>query len=249
MLLHGVDFSGADSGGAAKIRVVTRDLDDPRAALCLEPRSDRERLKRTILASASDGRSHVWRIDAPFSLPLETLEAHRVGPTWLDMARWMREFGTPRGWRVALRDTSRREPRRTCDRVFHAPMAPMNLRVFKQTWTLICEVLLPLAEAGLRIDALYEMPSPATLVEGCPASVLFLREWPARGYKGQGEPPRALRTELVKRLDREGLRVPKPMADEAIADEEGDLLDAILLVTDPVAGPPPAEAVREGWIR
>jgi hypothetical protein len=79
--------------------------------------------------------------------------------------------------------------------------------------------------------------------------VLHLREWPARGYKGKGEPPRALRAELLKRLDRDGLRVPKPMADEAIADEEGDLLDAILLVTDPVAGPPPAEAVREGWIR
>jgi hypothetical protein len=249
VLLHGVDFSGADSGGAAKIRIVTRDLADARAPLRPEPRSDREKLKRTILASASDGRSHVWRIDAPFSLPLETLEAHRVGPTWLDMARWMREFGTPRGWRVALRDTSRREPRRTCDRVFHAPMAPMNLRVFKQTWTLICEVLLPLAEAGVRIDAVHETASPATLVEGCPASVLHLREWPARGYKGKGEPPRALRAELLKRLDRDGLRVPKPMADEAIADEEGDLLDAILLVTDPVAGPPPAEAVREGWIR
>jgi hypothetical protein len=249
VLLHGVDFSGADSGGSAKIRVVTRDLADLRSPVRVEPRADRERLKRTILASASDGRPHLWRIDAPFSLPLETLEAHRVGPAWLDMARWMRDFGTPRGWRVALRDTSRREPRRTCDRVFHAPMAPMNLRVFKQTWTLICEVLLPLAESGLRIDAVHEVRSPATLVEGCPASVLFLRDWPSRGYKGKGEPPRLVRADLVKRLERDGLRIPKPVADDAISDEEGDLLDAILLVTDPVAGPPPAEAVREGWIR
>ena len=31
LVIHGVDFSGADSGGAAKIRVVTRDMSDLRA--------------------------------------------------------------------------------------------------------------------------------------------------------------------------------------------------------------------------
>lgn len=129
-------------------------------------------------------------------------------------------------------------------------MAPMNLRLFKQTWTLVCEVLLPLAEAGVRIEPVAASGDGRIVVaEGCPASVLQARGWPHRGYKGRGDPPRQRRAELLDRLVHEdGFEIAAAIAEQAITDEEGDVLDAILLVTDPLCGPPPAEAVREGWV-
>jgi len=245
--LVGVDFSGAEGGGRAKIRLVERSLDDPEAPIRSGGRADRERLRRLILDSL-EGEPSLWRIDAPFSLPIETLAEHSIDRDWLTMARWMREFGSPRGWRTALREASRREPRRACDRAFGTPMAPMNLRVFKQTWTLVADLLLPLAEAGASIEPVHRTRSPATIVEGCPASVLRAKEWPVRGYKGGGDPPRERRREILTAVRREGVRVPTALAREAIEDEEGDLLDAILLATDPFQGPPPVEASVEAWI-
>lgn len=248
MTIFGVDFSGADAGGAAKIRIACRDLEG--GPVVLPPRVGREGLREAILAAAAADRPQLWRIDAPFSLPLETLAAHAVEGGWRAMAEWMRSFGSPRAWRTVLRDRSRREPRRACDLAARTPMAPMNLRLFKQTWTLVCEVLLPVAEAGVRIEPLEVSGGGRVVVaEGCPASVLQQRGWPHRGYKGRGEPPRQRRAELLERLRREDrLGIDASIAEEAIADEEGDLLDAILLVTDPQCGPPPAEARLEGWV-
>ena len=89
------------------------------------------------------------------------------------VARWMQEQGSPRMWRTAVRGLTRREPRRACDAAMSTPMSPLNLRVFKQTWTFICEVLLPLAEEGVRIEPCVAGTSNAVVIcEGCPASVL-----------------------------------------------------------------------------
>jgi hypothetical protein len=248
VILHGVDFSGADSGGAAKIRMVSRDLASPKADIRQQGRFDRRGLVRRVLELAADGGQHLVRIDAPFGLPLETLRRAGVDPTWKGMADWMAAFGSPRRWRSELRVADRKEPRRSCDHAFHTPMAPMNLRVFKQTWTLIAEVLLPLAQAGVRIEPVVATDSPLTVCEGCPASLLRLLGWPDHGYKGQGEPPRRVRADLLRRLMRQGVSVPRDMAEAAEADAEGDLLDAMLLIMDPLQGPPPAEAMVEAWI-
>ena len=235
MILHGVDFSGADSGGAAKIRMVSRDLDAPGSAVRQDGRFDRGALVRRILAMREDGRRHLVRIDAPVGLPLDTLRSFEVTPEWSAMAEWIAGFGSPRLWRGEVRGVDRREPKRVCDTAFRTPMAPMNLRVFKQTWTLIAEVLRPLAQAGV--------------CEGCPASVLRLKGWPDHGYKGAGDPPRRVRADILKRLQgRERLVLAAEMARAAEDDPEGDLLDAILLVTDPLQWVPPVEARVEGWV-
>ena len=71
---------------------------------------------------------------------------------------------------------------------------------------------------------------------------------PDHGYKGAGLPPRQLRERLVRTLDQEHVRIPDRVGQEAIDDEEGDLLDAIILLTDPLQWVPPATANIEGWI-
>lgn len=249
MLLHGVDFSGADSGGAAKIRMVTRDLDCPRSPLQSRGRMDRHLLLRSLQQLATDGRPHLVRIDAPFGLPLETLRRAGVDPSWKSMSAWIASFGSPRAWRSELRASDRREPRRACDEAFRTPMAPMNLRVFKQTWTLIAEVLRPLADRGVRVAPVLAADGASlTVCEGCPASVLKLLGWPDHGYKGKGEPPRARRADLLARLAGQGLVMPVALRQAAEQDPEGDLLDAIVLTLDPLQWVPPAEAMVEGWI-
>ncbi|MFO0826672.1 MAG: hypothetical protein U0572_00860 [Phycisphaerales bacterium] len=250
MLLHGVDFSGAESGGSAKIRIVERNLRTPKEPVVSRGRADRGTLVRMIRESVRDERDHVWRIDAPFALPIESLDEIGVPHEWLAMAQWLRDFGSPRGWRHDMREVSRREPRRFCDRAEHTPMAPMNLRVFKQTWTLICEVLLPLAEDGVRIEPVANTGEPSKVVvcEGCPSSVLQRHGWPTRGYKGKGEPPKGVRAEIAAKLKSLGVIVSDALAKEAVADEEGDLLDAILLVTPPTLTVVPPEALVEAWV-
>ncbi|MEY3026385.1 MAG: hypothetical protein RL136_1679 [Planctomycetota bacterium] len=259
LILHGVDFSGADGGGAAKIRIAEREL-APRSAVRMRGRLDRNGLRKAILESASDGREHLWRIDAPFGLPLEVFRDGRpegLGGelTWRAIAEWMAGFGTAREWRGAMREISRREPKRVCDREFRTPLAPMNLRVFKQTFTVITEILLPLADAGIAIEPVSAGVGDGARVrvcEGCPASVLQRREWPSKGYKGGGEPPRARREEIIRLLRKEGLEIPSPVAVEAIHDEEGDILDALILVTAPLGVAIPAEqsaiAAVEAWV-
>ena len=247
MRLHGVDFSGADGGGKAKIRAVVRDLDRPGTPLRDLGRLDRSGLRRAI--SEADGPS-LWRIDAPASVPLEVAAAHGVAGSWIEIARWMRAFDGPRAWRTALRAKSRREPRRVCDRAFATPMAPMNLRVFKQTWTFVCELLLPLAELGtIRLEPFHRgTAARTTVVEGCPAAVLEAKRWPRRGYKGRGDGPREIRRELVERVAGAGVAIDTATAGDAVEDPEGDLLDAMLLATDPWSGPVPAIASIEAWV-
>lgn len=248
VLLHGVDFSGGADGGRGKIRVVRREAGVRGIAIESLGAMDRRELLRAI--EGANGPS-LWRIDAPFGLPIETLEAHGLGASWIETARWMRSFGSPRAWRTALRERNRREPRRLCDRASSTPMAPMNLRVFKQTWTLVCEILLPLAEAGIRIEPMHGGPHETVVAEGCPASALRLRGWPSRGYKGRGDPPREARRAILAHLAaewRDVATIPSAVGEAAIDDEEGDLLDAMLLVADPWQGPVPESARVEAWV-
>ncbi len=255
-----MDFSGAESGGSAKIRIAEREL-SKRSAVTIRGRVDRHGLRQAILDSRKDGREHLWRIDAPFGLPVECFAQSRpegMGEgrlSWLLVAEWVASFDSPREWRTAMRELSRREPRRSCDRVLHTPLAPMNLRVFKQTFTVIKEVLVPLAREGVAIMPV-AMPTATTptvrVCESCPASILHARSWPSKGYKGTGEPPRALREELIRLLRKEGLEIPSNFAVEAIHDVEGDLLDSFIMVTDPIQSEVPidytAVAAVESWI-
>ena len=146
-VIHGVDFSGADAGGEAGIRIASRPCVAESVVDRIE-RLDRTGLKRRILASLDDGHDHLWLIDAPFGLPLPTLEACGIPDDWSKTVEWMAGFRTPRDWRRGVRGVTRKEPRRLADRAAATPLASMNLRIFKQTWTAMVELLRPLADAG-----------------------------------------------------------------------------------------------------
>ena len=245
---HGVDFSGATSGGSG-IRIATRRPGSPVQEI---RRVDRGRLRREILAGldASGGERHVWLVDAPFGLPIASLEACGIDRDWRASAEWLACFEDPREWRRAVRKVSRKEPKRWADRASRTPMASMNLRVFKQTWTAMVEILLPLVAEGVRVEPLAG-PSDSNVVvgEGCPASVLKRRGDSSRGYKGRTDANRERRREIFERLVSEwGLEVGELVPERCIEDAGGDDLDALLLTLDPWQGPPPVEAQVEGWV-
>lgn len=248
LIRHGVDFSGAASGGSG-IRIATRFPGEPLTDL---RRLDRPGLRRMILdgLAENDGRHHRWLIDAPFGIPLPTLEACGVDLNWEASVAWMASFRDPRDWRRAVRKVSRKEPRRVADRAASTPLASMNLRVFKQTWTAMVELLEPLLRAGVRIEPMAgPFGSSVVVAEGCPASVLKRGRDSARGYKGTGEPPRRRRMEIVAKMRADwGLALDSDVAARCVADEGGDDLDAVLLTLDPWQGPPPAEGLVEGWV-
>lgn len=242
--LHGVDFSGAENGGVHKIRIAS--WKSP-TEITVE-RADRKMLVKMILDAAKSGEHHLWRIDAPMGLPIQTLRAHGVAENWLAGAKWCAQAGSPRAWRTTLREVSREEPRRRTDAEARTPMAPMNLRIFKQTWTLICEVLLPLHDAGVSIAPMATTAAKTTICEGCPASVLQQLGWPARGYKGEGEPPQRVRAMIARRLGEIGIPLSKNLQQKVVDDTEGDLLDALILLTPPIQTVVAAEGMIEGWV-
>lgn len=245
LLIHGVDFSGAKGGGGAKIVVASRSAD---GEVSLERGIDRTRLVTRIRESLLDGERHLWRIDAPFSVPEAVFEAHGLDKDWLALAQWMKQFGDPRDWRRALRAVDRKEKKRVCDRAAHAPLAPMNLRVFKQTWTVVCEVLLPLIADEISLPCLRPTDSNVAVVESCPASVLHRMGEQSRGYKGRTIDNQVRRKELLRMAESEGLVLSPSIRHRAVEDHEGDVLDALLLLLAAVAEATPREAGCEGWI-
>lgn len=244
-IIHGVDFSGAQGGGGAKIVVATR---QDTGEISLERGLDRNRLVSRIRETLTDGNQHLWRIDAPFSVPVTVFDAHELERDWLVLARWMRQFNDPRDWRRALRAVDRKEKKRLCDRSAHAPLAPMNLRVFKQTWTVVCEVLLPLVSDEIDLPCLRPTDSSVSVVESCPASVLHRLGESSRGYKGKTDDNLARRKSLVRLLEDEGLDLSSSIRRRAVEDPEGDALDSLLLLLAPVSEVTPHEAGCEGWI-
>ena len=244
-VVHGVDFSGASGGGGPKIVVATR---DSRGGIDLRRGAGRQDLLQLIRTSCEDGTPHLWRVDAPLSLPESVLDAHGVPPDWLSLATWMRGFEDPREWRRALRAVDRKERKRTCDRAARAPLAPMNLRVFKQTWTAVCELMLPLVEEGIHLAPMHPTRSPVVVAEACPASVLHRIGESPRGYKGREPANAERRRALCGVLAEHGLELSEDHVRQAEADPQGDVLDAAILLLPPVHEPVPREALVEGWI-
>jgi hypothetical protein len=270
LVVHGVDFSGAHEH-RRKVWVSTSSEGEPAALRSGLSHAD---LASVIAASAGDGRRHVWLIDAPFGIALDDVAEHALEPSWPAVARWLASFESPRDWKRACRSVSRKERRRAADRRFHAPLAPMNLRLFKQTWHCVVSVLLPLWErAGVAVlpmalaarqsggaegDQACVLSAPVWVGEGCPSSTLRHLGWPHHGYKGPSPANRERREALLDGLEREGgLSIEPAAAEIALDDPEGDALDALILLPSArrfaavdqalVLREEPSAAV-EGWI-
>ncbi len=258
--VFGVDFSAArDAGshiwicrahpGSDGIRVESVDplSELPGGAV------DREVALPALVQKVTESPRSAWGFDFSFGLPQAILGALAPG-----VSRYGDQLGVVAGFAQA--DTLRAqcigvspdaELRRRTDDEASTPFSPYNLRIYKQTFHGLTEVVRPLHArpevAVLPFDALpqagvqpgerlpFNRAASGTvphiyLLEVCPASVLAKLGYPTRGYKGGSEPATETRQGILSRLIDDGLVRPMSRAqrNRVIDDEEGDALDAVL---------------------
>jgi len=165
--------------------------------------------------------------DFPFSLPREVTG----GEGWETLVRaFLRRFPTPEEMRSACHDQSGRERRRQTDRESRAPLAPGNLRLYRQTYYGIRDVLSPLIRAGAASVLPFQRPSRGRpwLIEVCPAVTLRrlgLHNW---HYKGPEERQRLERRRLLELVQELGMQLPARVCERALHDAGGDALDSLI---------------------
>jgi hypothetical protein len=175
----GIDFSGAAAAGSA-IWIAEGRLDGgciridscrPAAALAGSDRA-RDRCLPALVAYIGRLKRTVVGCDFPFSLPASMIDE----PTWRGFAlNFGERFASAEAFLgdCRLRGNGR-EIRRACDRESRVPFAPCNLRIYRQTYHGIRDLLAPL----LRDRAVVVLPMEAPdgdrpwVIETCPASTL-----------------------------------------------------------------------------
>lgn len=258
--VFGVDFSAArDAGnhiwicrahpGSDGIRV---DSIDPLSEL---PGGavDREGALRALVQKVAESPRSAWGFDFSFGLPQAILDTLAPGMSrYGDQLDVVAGLGQADNFRERCIGASPAvELRRRTDDEASTPFSPYNLRIYKQTFHGLTEVVRPLRSrpgvvalpfdaippAGLQADERLPFNRVASgavphiyLLEVCPASVLARLDYPTHGYKGGGGPAAEARQGLLRRLVDDGLvrpmsRVPR---NRVIDDEEGNALDAVL---------------------
>jgi hypothetical protein len=228
----GVDFSGAAKAGR-KIWIARgfRSGDRLRIDSC-DRASDLTgsgagwaQCQAWVVNAVTDPGTAIAGLDFPFGLPEAVLDT----PDWeafvLSFGDW---FRTPDAFRNAMRQSSPNELRRATDIAERTPFSPWNLRLYRQTYYGIRDVLAPIVRENLgRILPMQAaQPGLPILIEICPASTL--RRLRIRGpYKGRrlSEERKAVLSALETAT---GIDVPEAIRDRAIEDREGDAVDAIV---------------------
>ncbi len=229
----GVDFSGATDAGrkvwlAHGERVGdTLVLHDCRPAERL-PNGGRERgralaaLRAFLLAQGAC----VVGLDAPFSLPRPLLEA----PSWeAFVGAFAHRFPSAEALRSACRARCPHELKRATEAAARVPFAAWNVRLYRQTYHALRDVLAPLVTSGRAVALPFQPPRPGVpwLLEVCPAATLKRWGW-RRPYKGRTPAHAAARAAILDRLVVAGVRLPDAVRRSALADTEGDALDAVI---------------------
>jgi len=210
--------------------------------------------------------------DFPFGVPTVHLppRPHRPWADWV--VRFNPDPDEPLAyWAQAQQEVQRateggrRELRRATDTLTRTPMAPLNRRVFFQTFFGLRHVLRPLVTRGAATVApmMPTDPGKPVLIEVCPGSLLkqhpALREaCAAHGYKGRSPVAKRGRDAIVRQLQRVGrMHLTRTQARQLRQDPEGDALDAVLAAwcawrhrdrLNDIPDEHRADALREGWV-
>lgn len=281
----GIDFSGAaDAGRRTWIASARLSLDEPPAAeaarkLRTGSGGTRVRLRVESLCRAAElpgagpGRDEslpamralllkqgpcAVGYDFPAGLPRPFV---RDGPDWLAFLRgFARRYPTAEALRRLCRQAAAgRELRRRTDAEVRTPFSPYNLRLFRQTYHGLRDVLAPLVllHGASALPMQPPRPGGLWLLETCPAALLK-RERLYRPYKGHGPRRRAMRGTILRTIERRmGLTIAsRRLRTLALRDAGGDALDSVLAalaaaraVVDPGRLLPDGEDYRiEGYV-
>jgi len=207
--VHGVDFSGAaDAGKRIWIASGVVSSGGLRIEQCRPARElpDSGRGRDQALAAlrgflGTQGSCAVG-LDFPFSIPAELIQP--PAKSWEVFAR---SFATAYPNPVVFRSRCRaagagRELRRVTDYQTRTPFSAYNLRLYRQTYFGIRDLLAPLVADGSVCVLPMQRPRPgrAWLLEICPASTLKRQDL-YRSYKGRSDRHRSARERIVQALE------------------------------------------------
>jgi hypothetical protein len=230
----GIDFSGGVNAGR-KIWIASGRAENEALLIdvCIRgealPGSGREREKclaalRVFIRSAG---AALIGLDFPLGLPHELMETQR----WEEFIRSFPErFATPQQFRQACSAAARgREVKRRTDFEAHTPFSPYNLRLYRQTYYGLRDVIAPLViERAICVRPMQKSRSGVPqLIEICPASTLKQMKL-YRPYKGTSVVQRQARATIMRSLQQEGVKLAGQLKPIVLADPEGDALDSIL---------------------
>jgi len=232
----GIDFSGAERAGDS-IWIAEARIDGERvriercgpAAGLGGSGPERARCLPALVEFIAAQRSAIIGCDFPFSLPAAMVD----GASWRTFVLGLESrFPCAEDFLADCRLRSDgREVRRACDRESRVPFAAYNLRIYRQTYHGIRDVLAPLVRTSGAVVLPMERPRPDRpwVIETCPASTLkHAGLYPS--YKGRSEAARSARRHIVNGLVQRGLLAPLSGSLRRLAVENhgGDALDSMV---------------------
>jgi hypothetical protein len=189
-------------------------------------------------------------LDFPFGLPRSLVP----DGTWREFVlAFADRYPSAEAFRLACREaTGPFELKRVTDRIARTPFSPYNIRVYRQTYAGIAELLAPLIrEDAVRVPPM-QAPADgkATLLEICPASCLLASRLRVP-YKGRGSELRAARAHiLAEMLGARRVSLPPGLDSVLVDDPGGDALDSLIAAVSVLETLPDiahsAESVPEG---
>ena len=230
----GVDFSGARrAGDHIWIAVGTHEGGRLSLESCRSARElpgggrDRQSALAALVALLESERRAAAGLDFPFGLPRSLVaEEH-----WEDFVRaFPRRYPDADSLRKACRRAAAgRELKRRTDVEARVPFSAYNLRLYRQTYFGIAEVLLPLLDSAAASAIPMQPPTPGKvlLAETCPASLLK-RLGLYVPYKGRDRRFESSRMSIIESLINNNLICisKKSVYRRLIEDPGGDALDS-----------------------
>jgi len=235
--VYGIDFSGAKKAGT-KIRVTSATIagdalkiEDCRQAKDLPgSATERDRCLGTLQHFISTQKACAFGLDFPFGLPRALAEANSWEKFVLSFSN---HYPSPEKFRDMCRAAAGGyELRRLTDEESDTPWSPYNLRLYRQTYFGIRDVLGPL----VRDKMAYVLPMQRAskgkpwLFEVCPASTLKKIGLYLVPYKGANKEKRVRRTRILEGIEETGVILIQTSALRAkvLDDPDGDALDSVI---------------------
>lgn len=237
--IYGVDFSGSKTA-CKKIWVSEGTVDNgildisacyPVSEIVPGRSKDRDSCLLAIRALINNSRGGIFGMDFPFSLPSQLLCHSGPYPDWKSFI-----FHFPERYPSAeyFRDHMRllapgKELKRLTDVEVKAPFCVYNLRLYRQTYFGIRDVIHPLvADDSARILPMQEPASDKPwLIEICPASTLK-KEGLYIPYKGKSSRESESRKYILEEMLDRGIRLSPDVRDSILKNTDGDALDSLI---------------------
>lgn len=173
-------------------------------------------------------RPGAFGIDFPFGLPQSLVKEEEWEAFILSFPQ---KYSNAEEFRKSLYISSEGyELKRVTDRECQTPFSPYNLRLYRQTYYGICEVLSPLIRSHLVcvLPMQRALPGKTWLLEVCPASTLK-HERLYLPYKGSSRSHYSVRTHILTWIEEAcGIQLPGTVRLAVLDDEYGDALDSVI---------------------